>query len=91
MRITPLHAVLSIALGLTVTQPLIANTAFEQGRVIHTADHFAVLSQRERISPENEMLNARLGQILPALMAEQDLDMWLVINRGESGRSRHSP
>ncbi|CAM5215768.1 M24 family metallopeptidase [Alishewanella longhuensis] len=81
MRITPLHAVLSIALGLTVTQPLIANTAFEQGRVIHTADHFAVLSQRERISPENEMLNARLGQILPALMAEQDLDMWLVINR----------
>lgn len=52
-----------------------------QGRVIPSADEFAVLSHRDRIAPENAMLNDRLANLLPQLMAEAELDMWLIINR----------
>ena len=52
-----------------------------QGRVIESADEFAVLQHRDRIAPENAMLEERLHTLLPQLMAEADLDMWLVINR----------
>jgi hypothetical protein len=52
-----------------------------QGRQIYSAADFAVLPQRERIAPENAMLTERLEQLLPQLMAEQNLDMWLVLNR----------
>jgi hypothetical protein len=52
-----------------------------QGRVIDSADSFAVLAPRARIEPENRMLVERLEQLLPLLMAEADLDMWLVLNR----------
>jgi len=81
MKKTPRFTVLTLALGLSLTLPTYANSTFEQGRVIKSADDFAILSQRERIAPENAMLETRLNQLLPALMAEQDLDMWLVINR----------
>ncbi|GHG77428.1 Xaa-Pro aminopeptidase [Alishewanella longhuensis] len=83
MKITSLHALLSITLGLTIANSVVAATpkVFEQARVIESADNFAVLSPRSRITPENDMLNHRLTHLLPALMAEQDLDMWLVINR----------
>lgn len=40
-----------------------------------------VLSQRERVEPENRVLEHRLRALLPELMAETDIDMWLVINR----------
>jgi hypothetical protein len=53
----------------------------EQGRVIAAADAFAVLAPRARIAPENAMLVERLESLLPRLMAEANLDMWLVINR----------
>lgn len=53
----------------------------EQGRVIATADDFAVLPSRARIEPENRMLAERLETLLPKLMAEARLDMWVVINR----------
>jgi hypothetical protein len=52
-----------------------------QGRVFESVDAFDVLSTRERIEPENRMVRERLETLLPRLMAETDLDMWLVINR----------
>lgn len=52
-----------------------------QGRVIASADGFDVLSTRERVEPENRMVRERLDTLLPRLMAETNLDMWLVINR----------
>lgn len=53
----------------------------EQGRVIDSADGFAVLAPRDRIEPENRMLTERIETLLPTLMGEADLDMWLVLNR----------
>ncbi|SDD53952.1 M24 family metallopeptidase [Aquimonas voraii] len=52
-----------------------------QGRAIGGAADYGVLAPRARIEPENRMLSERLEQLLPQLMAEADLDMWLVINR----------
>jgi hypothetical protein len=52
-----------------------------QGRVFESVDAFAVLSTRERVEQENRMVRERLETLLPQLMAETDLDMWLVINR----------
>lgn len=52
-----------------------------QGRVIDSADDFAVLAPRARIAPENRMLTERIETLLPKLMAEAELDMWLVLNR----------
>ena len=52
---------------------------FSQGKQItHMGD---VLSQRDRVEPMNRMLTDRLDTLLPNLMDEQDIDMWLVINR----------
>ncbi|MFN8901452.1 MAG: hypothetical protein ACK5VV_05230, partial [Lysobacteraceae bacterium] len=52
-----------------------------QGRVIDSADDFAVLAPRDRLAPENRMLTERIETLLPKLMAEAGLDMWLVLNR----------
>ncbi|MFM7625684.1 MAG: M24 family metallopeptidase, partial [Gammaproteobacteria bacterium] len=52
-----------------------------QGRVIDSADDFAVLAPRARIEPENRMLTERIETLLPRLMAEANLDLWLVLNR----------
>jgi Xaa-Pro aminopeptidase len=52
-----------------------------QGRELASADGLAVLSPRQRVEPVNRMLTERLEQLLPRLMAEAGLDMWLVINR----------
>lgn len=83
MKINVLHTIIGIAFGYAITQPINAATTkpFAQGRVIATANDFAILTPRERVTPENEMLNDRLTTLLPALMAEQNIDMWLVINR----------
>ena len=54
--------------------------AAEQGRVIESADR-AVLASRERVEPENAMLTERLENLLPRLMEETGIDMWLVLNR----------
>ena len=53
----------------------------DQGRYIPSADGFAVLPARERVAPENQMVADRLEHLLPQLMAEAGLDMWLVLNR----------
>jgi len=56
-----------------------AQERFEQGRIV-TGER-AVLDFRDRIAPENEMTRDRLETLLPILMDETGLDMWLVINR----------
>ena len=58
--------------------PLAAEVA-EQGRSIDAPG--AVLSQRQRVEPVNRALEERLTELLPSLMREVGLDMWLVINR----------
>jgi Xaa-Pro aminopeptidase len=52
-----------------------------QGRVIESADGFAILPPRARIEPENRLLTERIETLLPKLMAEADIDLWLVLNR----------
>ena len=53
--------------------------AQEQGRVI--ASLGAVLPERARVEAVNAMLRDRLENLLPTLMREAGLDMWIVINR----------
>lgn len=54
---------------------------FSQGRQLSSADDFAVLAPRDRVAIENRILTERLDALLPELIAETKLDMWLVINR----------
>jgi hypothetical protein len=70
----------ALALGMVFAAQAVASE-FSQGRVIESAGGFDVLSTRERVEPENRMVRERLETLLPRLMAETDLDMWLVINR----------
>jgi hypothetical protein len=51
----------------------------DQGRVIEGPG--AVLPLRQRVEPVNEVLRERLETLLPELMREVGIDMWLVINR----------
>ena len=53
--------------------------SFDQGRVISSPPE--VLAQRERPAVINRMLEQRLDELLPKLMRETEIDMWLVINR----------
>ena len=70
---------LAILLALTgVCGQSVAKEA-SQGREINTLPH--VLSFKERVAPINDMVKDRLETLLPKLMQEADLDMWLVINR----------
>ena len=52
-----------------------------QGRRIDSASDYVVLPSHERVEPENRILTERLEHLLPALMAETGLDMWVVVNR----------
>jgi hypothetical protein len=61
--------------------PASAPVPAAQGRVIPSADGLAVLPTRDRVEVENRILADRLETLLPRLMAESGLDMWLVINR----------
>ncbi|MEZ5332414.1 MAG: M24 family metallopeptidase [Thermoanaerobaculia bacterium] len=53
--------------------------AADQGRAIDAPG--AVLAQRERVEPFNRMLEERLDTLLPELMRETGIDLWLVVNR----------
>lgn len=55
------------------------NAAFEQGRVIDSVP--AVLPPSERPAVINRLVEDRLDRLLPKLMREAGIDMWLVINR----------
>jgi Xaa-Pro aminopeptidase len=75
MRLLPVATVLLTLPALFPVLPLAA----EQGRVINSPP--AVLAQRQRIAPVNAMLRDRLDNLLPGLMRQAGIDMWLVINR----------
>lgn len=72
----------ALVLAASLTSPLAAKTDnVTQGRQLVTANDYQVLSPRARIAPQNRILTERLQNLLPHLMAETELDMWLVINR----------
>ena len=70
-----------LAWGSPDAAPASAPAPAAQGRVIPSADGLAVLPTRDRVEVENRILADRLETLLPRLMAESGLDMWLVINR----------
>ncbi|MFY2764702.1 M24 family metallopeptidase [Arenimonas sp. MALMAid1274] len=53
--------------------------AFDQGREVPGGD--AVLAPRERVAVENRILAERFETLLPRLMAETRIDLWLVLSR----------
>ena len=65
--------------ALAVTSVLAQSAKFGQGRVLDGPGH--VLQHRDRVEPFNRMLEERLNELLPRLMRETGIDMWLVINR----------
>jgi hypothetical protein len=70
-----------LAWGSPDAAPASAPAPAAQGRVIPSADGLAVLPTRDRVEVENRIQADRLQTLLPRLMAESGLDMWLVINR----------
>ncbi len=79
----PLLAGLLVLLALAPPPALAGDartdTPFDQGRVVDGPG--AVLPLRDRVEPVNRMLETRLKTLLPRLMRETGLDLWLVINR----------
>jgi Xaa-Pro aminopeptidase len=75
-----LLSVLMPTAGLALSLFATGLPAAEQGRVIESAER-SVLSSRDRIEPENAMLTDRLENLLPRLMDEAGIDLWLVLNR----------
>ena len=71
-------ALLRRALLCALLAPVLG-VAADQGRVIDGAG--AILELRERVPVENEILRERFETLLPTLMADSGLDMWLVIAR----------
>ncbi|MEM7053903.1 MAG: Xaa-Pro aminopeptidase, partial [Pseudomonadota bacterium] len=55
--------------------------AAQAGTVLTSPPAAGVLDQRSRIEPENRIVNYRLEQLLPELMAEAGIDLWLVMAR----------
>ncbi len=78
-----MNKVLGVILAAMVAGPVLVQDSsaaeFEQGRPVDS--NHAVLPRRERPTVENRILEQRLDELLPALMDEADLDMWLVIAR----------
>ncbi len=73
------QAILAAAMLITGMSPVAVAAEFEQGRVVDNTH--AVLPWSERPAVENRILEYRLDNLLPALMDEANLDMWLVIAR----------
>ncbi len=74
---------LSVLLLLVAIQAHSEN--YEQGLVVDATPE--ILNYQERAKVQNQILNHRLDNLLPQLMKESGLDMWLVINR-EYGEDR---
>lgn len=67
-----------LMLGLSIQQSTYGSD-FDQGRII--SNEQAVLPWRERPAVENALLEERLTNLLPQLMEETDIDLWLVMAR----------
>lgn len=78
LRLITLLAFCAVALSCPAL-PGHAAEGFAQGRLVQEVG--AVLAPRDRIAPENAMLTERLQTLLPELMREAELDMWVVIAR----------
>ncbi len=78
-----LHAsrflLLASLIALWLPGSMAAQAGPAQGRIIDAPG--AVLEHRQRIEPVNRMLEDRLDNLLPTLMRESGIDLWLVINR----------
>ncbi len=74
LRILSLCLCFLFVLGAVQAQP-----PWDQGRVLHGPG--AVLPERQRVEPVNKILEHRLDELLPQLMRETGIDMWIVINR----------
>ena len=73
---------LAIVFGLALLAALPADTRgeeFEQGRIIEAPGD--VIPWRQRVAVFNSSLSERLSSLLPTLMKETGIDMWLVVNR----------
>ncbi len=72
-------ALASAAFSIPFLASAVQAAEFAQGRQVEQVG--AVLPPRERVAPENAMLVERLETLLPPLMLESGLDMWVVIAR----------
>jgi hypothetical protein len=82
MTSKPVFATTLLTLAFATAPPARAQEGpqlFDQGRALPAPG--AVLPWRERAAPVNEMLEERLRDLLPRLMREAGIDLWLVINR----------
>ncbi|HUF77313.1 MAG TPA: M24 family metallopeptidase [Thermoanaerobaculia bacterium] len=82
MTSKPVFASTLLTLAFATAPPTLAQEGpqvFDQGRALPGPG--AVLPWRERAAPVNEMLEERLRDLLPRLMREAGIDLWLVINR----------
>lgn len=59
--------------------PVTAGEGADQGRTIEAVG--GVVAMRDRVEPINRMLKDRLDNLLPRLMRETGIDLWLIINR----------
>jgi hypothetical protein len=67
------------ALALAAVPAAFGQNDGAQERVVERPGH--VLAHRERVEPVNRMVVERLDLLLPELMRETGVDMWLVLNR----------
>lgn len=72
-------AVASVSAPIAFSQTAPTSQNVNQGRFV--AGERAILSAQDRIAPENALTKDRLETLLPALMDETNVDMWLVLNR----------
>lgn len=88
MKIPVAAAVLILALGLSFSAPTSGASAQAWSdtpqslgwEISNGGDIERVLPLRERARVYNEILEWRLDNILPAILAEEGVDMWVVIN-----------
>ncbi|MEM8997929.1 MAG: M24 family metallopeptidase [Acidobacteriota bacterium] len=78
-KVLPVPSAIPASLVTLALVALPAAAEWDQGREIPGAG--AVLEERARVEPTNRMLTHRLEHVLPGLMEETDIDMWLVLNR----------
>lgn len=83
LRVQDLAGILLVMLALSGARVSLAESDSEsglaQGRVIDGPG--AVLPERQRVEPVNDVLRHRLEEMLPTFMRDAGLDMWVVINR----------